>query len=90
MNIPEAAGAGHTYFGLQRLLNAYEIRESSSLSTLFNPLFSENTFSKGFITEISTSPTRQQALANFNLNDFFKSNRYNFMTGIWLRILSGL
>ena len=79
--IVQAAGAGHTYYGLQRLLNSYEVRNSSPLSTLFNPIFSENTFSKCFITEISASPALQQTEANFKLSDFFNSDRYNFMTG---------
>lgn len=76
------SGAGHTYFGLQRLLNAYENLNNEEVSNIFSDRFTDNTFSKCFITELSANPARNQVKANFKLNEFLISERYEFMRGI--------
>ncbi len=71
---------GHTYYGLQRLINAYE--NEGPITGLFETSFANNTFSKCFMTEMSANPSRTTKKAGFNSADFFTSSRYCFMTGI--------
>lgn len=72
---------GHTYYGMQRLLNHYEeIHNIPQTRILEVNNFNNSTFSRCFITEISTKPAKNQKKAAFKLNDFFMGERYHFMT----------
>ena len=72
--------AGHTYYGMQRLINAYQIQNGNPPLNIFNIAFEQNTFSKVFLTELSATPASNQGVANFNLDQFLQSPRYNFLT----------
>jgi len=73
--------AGHTYYGLQRLLNYYEGIRHLPVTTIFERLkYNKCTFSRCFLTEVSANPARNIHIAKFNLSDFFVGLRYHFMT----------
>lgn len=72
---------GHTYYGLQRLLNHYEeIHGQAATNAFENTNFIDSSFSKCFITEISANPAVNLNEARFNIGQFFARNRYFFMT----------
>jgi hypothetical protein len=74
---------GHTYYGLQRLINQYEVIHSLPATNILEQGTYKNcTFSRCFITEISADPARTQREAKFKLSDFFVSSRFSFMTGL--------
>ena len=68
--------AGHTYAGMMRLINIV-LNQNFGLYTRD---FTNNVFSKIFISELSTNTALNQNLANFNLANFLDSARYNFLT----------
>lgn len=81
-NIGQIVGGGHTYSGMNRLINQFEVLHGLlPITNIHSDLFNENSFSKYFITELSSKPAKKQAAAKFNLKDFLISSRYNFMTG---------
>ena len=67
--------SGHTYYGLQRLINEIENNET----TLFGNTFNNNTFSKCFLTEISVDTARSSNSVSFNIKNFKGTLRYNFL-----------
>ncbi len=71
--------SGHTYYGMQRLINAYQALNYDPDLRIFSPAFHQNTFSKIFITELSIKTARNQKAANFNLDEFLRSERYSFL-----------
>jgi len=72
---------GRTYYGIQRLVNHYEVLHNLPVTNAFETInFNNSTFSKCFITEISANPAINQMQAAFKLNHFFEGDRYNFMT----------
>ena len=68
--------AGHTYAGMNRLIN----RVHNQNFGLYTNDFTSNFFSKIFISELSTNTALNQNVANFNLANFLDSARYNFLT----------
>lgn len=68
--------AGHTYAGMKRLINSVHNQNFD----LYTNDFTSNVFSKIFISELSTKTALNQNDANFNLEKFLASDRYNFLT----------
>jgi hypothetical protein len=75
---------GHTYNKIKRLVNDF-LNIHHLPETEINPNaapgnnFDLNTFSKCFITDLSSMPAINQNQAKFKLDEFLQSERYNFM-----------
>ena len=72
--------SGHTYYGMNRLINRYEAINNLNPTNIFEESFAANTFSKVFLTELNATPARSSSQANFNLKAFRASSRYKMMT----------
>jgi hypothetical protein len=76
---------GHTYKKIKRLVNHFQNIHHLP-ETDINPIdapgnnFDLNTFSKCFITDLSSMPAINQNQANFQLDEFLQSERYNFLS----------
>lgn len=75
---------GHTYHKIKRLINHFQGIHHHP-DTYIDPtlpegdVFDFNTFSKCFITDLSSTPATNQKKANFKLDEFLKSKRYDFL-----------
>lgn len=74
---------GHTYRGMERLVNAYETRWTVGAPTrLFESVhFTKSIFSRVFITELSDKVALRSADAGFNVKTFLDGLRHRFMSG---------
>jgi hypothetical protein len=72
--------SGHTYYGINRLINKLELNNNLIPSGIFKKSFAANTFSKVFLTELNAAPARTSSQANFSLMAFQASSRYKMMT----------
>jgi len=73
---------GHTYYGIQRFINAHESKHKLKTTSLFESLaYSDCTFSKVFLTELNTKTALTSSHSNFNLSTFLneKNGRYDFI-----------
>jgi hypothetical protein len=75
--------AGHYYYGLERLINAYGNIHVPHYSTSIFPatLWPESTFSKCFITELSVKAARTAAEARFSFSNWKTTDRFRFLSG---------
>lgn len=75
---------GHTYRGMERLINAYEVHAGLHPTTTIweKKTHAKSTSSRIFISELSTQVAPNQALAKFDLCRFLSSLRHKFMTGV--------
>jgi len=76
---------GHTYKKIKKLINDFQHLNHLPANDI-NPIttpgnnFELNTFSKCFITDLSCIPANNQNKANFQLDEFLQSERYNFLS----------
>lgn len=73
---------GHTYYGIQRLINKLEsINGVNSTSIFESTNFSNCTFSKIFLTELNTNTALTSSESDFKISTFLKckNGRYDFM-----------
>ena len=76
---------GHTYKKIKRLVNHFQNIRHLPVTDI-NPIYAPgnnfdlNTFSKCFITDLSSKPATNQNKANFKLDKFLQSERYNFLS----------
>ena len=75
---------GHTYRKIKSLVNHFQNIDHLPETDII-PIaapgnnFDLNTFSKCFITDLSSMPATNQNKANFKLDEFLQSERYNFL-----------